>query len=470
MTVNLPHRWRRVKRKDEGRRDERVTLPKMTNEQAREFIRMMIEEDPKLGDELKVFLQGRDGTKITTGDYFAKYRKELSRINMDELLECWCEYNEMGEFDDGYYGDSMEEGNDENQLSLWVDEMVELIRKYGKNKNFIEVFKIAVAGVRALIDRQGELKDGMSDLDDWFARGINQLIEIISQLNDELSHEQLLVAREQWELLLSTKGLEDYLGPMIESLGKIWRLLENYMELSAHVEKYLTSYPPVALTLMRHYLESGQREELIKLSERVLEANKKTDYDQFFDLNNYYAKEDLVVSVRRMLDSAYSLDGERNKKKENLEQLFLASHSIEDYKNLRKIYADPDEKVSFWQTMEKELVRNYGIKTIFLIYKLEGEKERILKLLQKNLEAECFAQMVREVREQYPSECYKAYKGKMAKLLIPTDTYGYDGVAYHLAQMREIGLDDQFVPYLTSIKTEYKRRRRMMEAITKRGL
>ncbi len=78
--------------------------------------------------------------------------------------------------------------------------------------------------------------------------------------------------------------------------------------------------------------------------------------------------------------------------------------------------------------------------------------------------------MVSEVKSKYPSECYEEYLKKMEKLLIPTDTSRYDGVAYHLSQMREIGLTERFHGYIESVKLKYKKRRRMMEALVRKGL
>ena len=104
-----------------------VILPELTLSQARRFIRQLISDNPELAEELRVFLQGSQESEVTSDNYFAKYQKELSHIDLNALLESWYGYNEMGEFDDGYYGDDMESGDEDNQLQLWVDEVVGLM-------------------------------------------------------------------------------------------------------------------------------------------------------------------------------------------------------------------------------------------------------------------------------------------------------------------------------------------------------
>jgi len=444
---------------------EDVVLPELTLSQARQFIRQMIKDNSNLAEELRVFLQGSQESEVTSDNYFAKYQKELSRIDLNTLLESWYAYNEMGEFDDGYYGDDMESGDEDNQLQLWVDEVVGLMQRYLKNENYLEVLKIGGGAIRALAERESQLSEKMGDLADWFAGGINKLMELMSKTGELLTIAQLPGAREQWEMLLATKNLDDYLGPMVMAQGTVLGRSRDEKAWESHVKKYLRDYPLVSIPLLTHYKEKKEVEKLFYLGERVLKS-KQREYDEYFDLNNYYDQKDLMVQVRRLLDGAYT--GEQ--KLVNLEQLFLSSHEIMDYQNLRTMYKTHQEKEHLWQKMEKTWEREYETEELFKVYKLENEKARILKLLQKYPGAECFAKMVREVRETYPSECYEAYLKKMTILLKPVDTYGYDGVAYHLTQMKEIGLADQFEPYLDWIKTEYKRRRRMMEAIAKRGL
>lgn len=451
---------------NEDIKENEVVMPELSLSQARQFIRLMIEENPGLAEELRVFLQGEVESSVSSEGYYDKYRKELARIDLDSLLESWYEYNEMGEFDDGYYDDSMDEGDSDNQLQTWVDEVFELMQRYMKNENYIEVLKIGVGAIRALSEREGELKEGMSDLSDWFASGINQLMDSMAKLGKLLTKDQLQRASTQWELLLSAKGLDDYLGPMVMALGEVLERLGDQNAWRAHIEKYVNDYPLVAISLLLHYKTTGDNIKLVELGERLLQSKKQRVYDQYFDLNNYYDQNDLIVQVRRVLDSAY----EGEKKRENLEMLFLASHELEDYNKLRVMFATKEEKERFWRLMEKEWEGRYETEDLFKVYQLEGEKKRILQLIEKYPEVECFAKMVREIRSEYPEECYEAYLKKMKGLLIPTDVGGYDAVAYHLKQMQEIGLDDKFAPYLTSIKTEYKRRRRMMEALTRKGL
>ena len=80
--------------------------------------------------------------------------------------------------------------------------------------------------------------------------------------------------------------------------------------------------PTVALPLLSHLFESGEKEKLLVLAEQALAAKESTWQDKYFDLNNYYDKDDLVAKVRRILAKVYVNPEERDKRIDNYEKLF----------------------------------------------------------------------------------------------------------------------------------------------------
>ena len=129
----------------------------------------------------------------------------------------------------------------------------------------------------------------------------------------------------------------------------------------------------MALPLLSHLFESGEKEKLIVLAEQALAAKESTWQDKYFDLNNYYDKDDLVAKVRRILAKVYVNPEERDKRIDNYEKLFLVSHKIEDYDQLRKEYKSKEEKEQFWRKMEKRF-GEYHVKNAFEVYKMERER------------------------------------------------------------------------------------------------
>jgi|GEM_PF-1808972 len=447
---------------------ERWQMPEMTFDEAKDFIVKIVSGNTDLQDELRIFLK-KESRKNTSENYDEKFARELEQIDWDELLESWYRYNEMSEYDDGYYGDDMEEGDDNNQLAMWVADVIDLMQKNIKYDDYGEVMQIGGAAVNALINMERQIMEEMSDLSDWFDMGVNQVLEQMSKLHILFNKEQLGIARSEWERLLVTQGNDDYSGTMVEALVDILVRMEDWGALGKHVDKYVLDYPTVSVPQLEYLQKSGQKEKLIELATKVLAIKEQSWQEQYFMSSNYYDRSDLVIKVRRILARVYSDSDDREKRTKNLEELFLASHQIMDYEVLRNEYGGETEREKFWVRMEK-CFGQHGAKDSFAVYKQEGEKERILKLIERYPEAENFADMVREVRETYPEQCFDLYRRKIEKLLIPTNTSGYDNVAYHLSQMREIGERVQFDEYLESVKQRYKKRRRMMESLARKKL
>lgn len=456
------------KKHEKVKKRERRKLPDLTFDEAKDFIVKIVSGNTDLQEELRIFLKKK--SRINTSEnYDEKFARELEQIDWNELLESWYRYNEMSEYNDGYYGDDMEEGDENNQLMMWVVDVIDLMQKHQKYDDYGEVMHIGGAAVNALINMERQIVGEMSDLGDWFDMGINQIMKQMSKLGALFNKEQLGIARSEWEKLLATKGNDDYLGTMVKAMADILVRMRDYDVLKRCVDKYVVDCPTVALPQLEYLLESGQNEKLIELATKVLAIKDQSWQERYFMMSNYYNRSDLVIKVRRILTSVYTDSDDREKRVENLEELFLASRQIEDYEVLRNEYGGKAERERIWSRMEK-CFGQYGVKDVFAVYKLEGEKERILKLIEQYPEAENFADMVREVRGEYPDRCFEIYRRKIDRLLIPTNTSGYDNVAYHLSQMREIGELEMFEEYLESVKQKYKKRRRMMESLVRKKL
>ena len=115
-------------------------------------------------------------------------------------------------------------------------------------------------------------------------------------------------------------------------------------------------------------------------------------------------------------------------------------------------------------------MKEHDIRHAFKVYKYEDQKDRILKLVRTHHDADCFPDMVNAIEKHYPAECFAEYKKKIDAMLVETDTQKYQEAAHHLKIMQGIGMDKEFFAYVNDIKTNYRRRRRLLEELKEKGL
>lgn len=105
-------------------------VSKLNLKDAREFINRIVTKNLEVAKDLKIFVQGQDESKLTGKDYYLKFRKELSQISLESLLESFHFFEQQNDYDDYWVNDSGYDDN--NSLSEWVDEVIDLVSRYFK--------------------------------------------------------------------------------------------------------------------------------------------------------------------------------------------------------------------------------------------------------------------------------------------------------------------------------------------------
>lgn len=117
--------------------------------------------------------------------------------------------------------------------------------------------------------------------------------------------------------------------------------------------------------------------------------------------------------------------------------------------------------------MKEYFKKEDDVKTIFNVFRFENHKQEVLDLLHACPDSNCFPDMVDFIKDMYPKECFEGYKKKIIDLLEEPKVERYAPAAYHLTRMQTIGLQEDFHIFIDWIKTNYQRRRRLMEELQK---
>lgn len=462
-------------------------LSNTTTNQQRLFLERILKKEPQLIEDLRIFLQGQNQTPVTILDYKTRFKCKLDQLDLKELMQMW--YQEGEDYYDDQYFDFTTAS-----LEDVVDELVSLGEKYEENENDGEALKIYQATFEALLEKQKTLPKNLSDLSDWFDQemdkvitfyikilvktsdrnlkkiGINFLCFIFQYSSICISKEPLLSGLKQTIIsqdeakytleYLSFGGEGDLSMEESSLLAFLYFLAEDWRNFEKISLGNLKKNPSLALDLLKYYQKNNNRDKIIQTSDQVLGELAKTDE----------GNKEIEIQIRRFLKNIYSEVGDYSIMITNLEQLFLVTGELTGYKELVESYHDKSEKEKFWLVIKEHFDDEYKIKTVFKIFKLEDQKQEVLKLIIKYPQGDCFSEMIVFVRDSFPQECFIAYRKKIEEMLKETDVRKYAEAACHLKKMKEIGMDKEFVDFVNWIKTTYWRRRRLMEELQKNKL
>lgn len=477
-------------------------LEKTTFYQAQLFLKKIFIKQPQLIQDFNIFLQGQKQSPVTITNYKTRFRNELDQIDLKELLQTW--YSE----DEDYYAD--DQYNDFNTtlpLSDVVDDLVELGKKYEDSQNLGEALKIYQALFEALDEKQASLKGDDSELQDCFYQEMEKIVSdyyvktLTKIKNDNLkkigvdylcylfqydefrsSQNNILLGLKQVNInkseaenallkLDKTKNKDNLSVSESSLLALLYFLIKDWQMFEKVSFNNLKKNPSLTLDLLRYYQKNNYKEKIIKVSNQVLVEFMKKNEDRrlVFKWNQRDYKE-IEIQIRRFLKEIYSLKTEYEVTISNLERLFLITGLLTDYQELIKNYKNTLEKERFWEVMSRYFTDKHEIKNIFEVFKLENQKEKILDLVRKHPLEECFSDMIAFVRDDFPQECFTEYEKKIIEILKETDVDKYPESAYHLKRMKEVGLDKEFTNFISWIKTNYWRRRRLLQELQENQL
>ncbi len=220
-------------------------------------------------------------------------------------------------------------------------------------------------------------------------------------------------------------------------------------------------YPEIALPLSEIYLKDGLRDEAIQTAESAVQILKERTGDFHYEYSAFENLERLGV----FLDKTYDHDKDYKKAVDNLLMLIHVSQEIKYYRKLRELLRMDKEKAEILKLL-KVLLKGYP-ETLFRIYSIEDDHERMLSLAEKNLREDIFPQIVKRPRDRYPHECFDLYKKKINDFLKDTkDRKAYRKVANWLKQAKDIpDIDSRFKRYVNHIRTKHRRRPALMDEI-----
>jgi hypothetical protein len=274
------------------------------------------------------------------------------------------------------------------------------------------------------------------------------------------------------EFLKRTSMKNNLSIPESSLLCFLYFLAENREEFESLSLKNLNKNPGLAPDLLKYYKNNNRRDKITQVSDRVLKILMQKDrFDaDFIWPDSRLDYKEIEIQIRNFLKTVYSGAKDYYMMISNLERLFLITKSLSDYKELAGKYGETAEKEKFWQAMKKYFDSEYEAETLFKVFELEERKQEILNLIREYPNSKCFPEMVASVREDFPGECFSAYREKIDSLLEKPDVDKYPEAVYHLKRMQKIGLEKEFNDFIAQIKTDLWRRRRLMEELRKNQL
>ncbi|MEK7168596.1 MAG: SWIM zinc finger family protein [Patescibacteria group bacterium] len=401
---------------------------------AQEFISRIAIGNTEITKSLKVFVQGQKESPIKTEDYYTKFKKELSQISPESLLESFHFFEQQNDYDD--YWDNDSGYDDDNDLSEWVNEIIDLVSKYFDNNNFKEALKIYFSAIQAYFERSSEIEVKYSELGDWIEVAGNKLLEHINTYLNKLPKKHLGLVVTKLKEFVKSKIFETHKSDFLVMLSDLYFKFGEITKLEGLVEKYISFYPPISFNLLSCLKQEKKFKELRLLSKKVLSLIPKKDDFFSFRPSNYYDKEEFEIKVRRILIDTFDTKKEYKLLTQNLERLFEISKETDDYKRLREKYKNSEEKTLFLEKIESEFKKQEDISELFSVFRVENNKLKVLGLVQKYKEDGSFSEMVEFVKDKFPAQCFLAYKSKIDKLLEVADTYKYEIICKDLLNMR----------------------------------
>lgn len=462
------------------------------------FLGKILKKEPESIEDLKIFLAGPKETPVTVSDYRERFIEDLNKIDLREALEMWYrEGDDYYDTDSGYgdfaVGDSLDE-----TVSGFMAEG----QKYEENNNLAETLKIYQAIHEALDEKQGELKGDLTDLSDAFDKSKEETVECYLSalaktenqslknigikylgslfLKESIHEEQIMTGLKN--TINETQEAENFLSilsnlkknnlsPAASSLlAFLYQKTGKWQQFEDLSLQNLKKNPGLILDLIDYYKRTGRKEDIIKTANEVLNLLTKRDDNYYFYPSTFISFKDLEIRIRYFLKDIYSVKAEYSHFIDNQEWIFLLTGSLKEYQELIKAYKEAEEKVNFWQKMKMYFERKHDVKNIFKIFKFEDKKEEILSLVKAHPNAECFPEMISFLQKEFARICFDEYKKKIDSILKETDVRKYQEAVYHLTRMKKIGSENEFADYIKSIKTDYWRRRRLLEELKEHKL
>ena len=471
-------------------------LGKANPAQLKNFLFKELIKNHELRDGLAIFLEGPKETPVTLADYKAKFKNELDCLDLDELLQAW--YHS----DDYYnYYDYSSDGYDSEVIENIADNIIAEAEKYADNQNFAEALKISQAGAEALIQKESELQDDYKEFSDWFLTATQKILNFYAEIltnvsdiklkedglkylvnlfeglpcnldqGDVLDNLRLVIGSQKesaqavLDFLKVLKDKEDLSCPESALLSQLYVINRSFDLYEQTVRKNLSRNPGLTVDLLKYLKKEERKGELVVVANEVLSRLREKPAADTWHRYDFKSYRDITIDVRRFLNGIYDIRSEYKDAIGNMEELFLNSADLSDYQKLAKAYNTTEEKENFWSIIKKQFTQRNNIEALYKVFLDEDQKAEILFLVQRYTETRFFPEMVASISAEYPKECFATYKNKVETLLIPTKVELYSHVAYHLKQMKLIGLAKDFDNFLIWIKTTYYRRRRLMEEI-----
>ncbi len=469
-------------------------LARASKIQIKNFLKQLLLNNEQVVHDFNIFLQGSKQTTVTAQSYKVKITKQLDELDLDELENAWLN---SGEDSYDYYGYRDENGYDDQTLSSITDPFKQEAKKYADNKNFAESGKIFQAIIEALWDKAEEASFGHLDVEDWFVNETNETFDLYCKVlvaTDEASIKRagleylcLLFAHKQFEgyqkqmeaslmqaitnkpeadiclrMLKKTATKSDLSSVESSFFARLYLLVGDEDRFEKISLDNLKNNPELSLELLKFYKQHNRKSDILTIADQVLTHLNKKDDSVGWNFSN-----DVEVEIREFLKTILDPKKEYSQVIGNLEALFLKSQKLNDYKNLAMSYGKPLEKEKFLVRMKDAFTKQHEIEILFKVFKTEDKKREILELVDKYKDENCFPDMVCFISVAYPQESFSNYQSKIKLLLKDSNVKYYPQVAYHLKQMKRIGLTDDFKKFVLWITDSYKRRYRLIEELQK---
>jgi len=489
-----------IQRQDVNSKDEIRKLVDLASKgQLRTFVQQQLEQSSGLIDDLRIFLQGQKATDTTLSAHKERIRHKLDQLDMDDLLNQW--YAE----DDNYYDYQSEYAPDFGPALADVTKpFFDKAEKYLASRNIEECYKLYQALFEALDEKQQTLSGDEAEVSDLFTEEMERAIEgygnsMASAKDNKIKHigiaylSSLFEKSHKWQshivatlkqgihsssnaqAALDTLSKKDYIQSFSFQESSLYAFLHhannNFKSFEQICLNHMKDNPQLAVDLLKYYQEQGQRQKIISVGEKILlyltKKSVRNDIDYTFPSLDY---KDIEKEIRLILKDTYDLHADYGEMISNLEQIFIITNRLADYKKVAQSFKTQDEKEHFIKQLKKIYNDPYTVKTLFQVLLFENKRTDILAIIEKFPEADCFPQMIVGVQDEFPKECYRHYEQKIKGLLTEAKVDLYSQATYHLKQLQKIGMNKEFYEFIAWIKTTYWRRRRLLEELEKKKL
>jgi hypothetical protein len=469
-------------------------LAALSHEQLQAFIRLQVDEFPKLIDNLHIFAQGAVESDKTVAAYTAEIAAALADGSFQNPYADEYEYS--------YYNDD-DDDDEYDTVADVLEPYRDAARKYLAQNNWLESAKIQEAIVHACGQlRLGDADDNDDDDDEAYSydrdddyvaeaghteaqRALQDWAELISRAA-EGSDKQRLIERfvavfapddydlgpQPWEhafhaaiqtapdaeaalgcidALQLKDGDPDKAGVLLHLLG-LSGDTDRFLRVGEHAIRH---HPHLALPLADKLLAIGQRTEAIKAAETALGHLRDELY--------HFAYRDTREDLLRFLVKTCDPKRDSRKLLKHAETLLFEYNDPKDYEFLRDLMTTQAQR----DTLIRQVQTKCEPETVTKILSSEARWDDLLAYARRHTRVHVFPGMIRRLRDHFPEACFDLYRQVVTDLLESgTGQRLYDSIASHARQMRDIpGQEEAFGQFMAAVIDTYKRRPSLMSTL-----